>query len=248
MPRYARTKSKTGIYHIMVRGINKQIIFREDKDKYFFLRLLADCKEETNFRLYAYCIMDNHVHLAIKDENNALAVTMKKINVAYAKYFNKKYERVGHLFQNRFGSQNIENDEYFLNLLRYVHKNPIVAGMVKKLDDYQWSSFNEYMGQSVEDGLTDVDFALKFFSEEREKAIKAFRAYCEMPETRAFLDVNEHEEKKRIGKLMWRKMYQQKIKRREIMEYLLTTMGLSIREIAEITDINWMKVARILKK
>ncbi len=99
MPRLARQKSETGFYHILLRGVGRQNIFEDDEDKQRFLETLERYKKELNFELHAYCLMGNHVHLLIKDVANQLDQIMKKIAGSYAYYFNRKYERVGHLEQ-----------------------------------------------------------------------------------------------------------------------------------------------------
>ena len=148
MPRQARIKSESGYYHILLRGIGKQNIFLDDEDRKKFLEILSKYKEELKYEINAYCLMSNHIHLLIKDVNGTLDTMMKKIAGSYAYYFNWKYERVGHLFQDRFKSEPIENDKYFLTVVRYIHQNPVKAGL-SKCDNYRWSSYNEYINKPV---------------------------------------------------------------------------------------------------
>lgn len=153
MPRQSRKNSGTGIYHVMLRGINRQNIF-EDSDDYFkFIKLLhqsAHPKDEKGLELpplclfYAFCLMPNHVHLLIRESQDSIASVIKRIAIAYASYFNRKYERIGHLFQDRFKSEPVDDMKYFITLIRYIHQNPVAAGIVSNVEDYVWSSWIEY--------------------------------------------------------------------------------------------------------
>ena len=146
MPRQARKKSKTGIYHIMLRGINQQQIFEDSEDFSKFLQVLKDCKAISEFEIYAYCLMGNHIHLLIQEIKEPIELVMKRITTRFVYWYNIKYRRVGHLFQDRFKSEAVEDDAYFLTVLRYIHQNPIKAGICKKPQDYQHSSYSEFLG------------------------------------------------------------------------------------------------------
>ena len=158
MPRTARKKSETKIYHVMLRGINLQQLFKCDADNEKFLVILEDYKKICGFELYGYCLMGNHVHLLIKTVEEDLAMVFKRIGVKYAAWHNWKYDRLGHLFQDRFRSEPVEDEEYFLTVLRYIHLNPIKSGICGKLDEYPWSSYSEYVGDCR---LVDTVFALE---------------------------------------------------------------------------------------
>lgn len=149
MARQARIKSNSGIYHVMIRGINKEKIFLRDADKAKLIKEIKNIRSEEDFSLIAYCIMDNHLHLLIKENDNNLAVIMKKINVRYAMYFNKLQERCGYVFQNRFRSEAVEDDKYLLGVIRYIHNNPVKASMTNDLTNYKWSSVNDYINGNV---------------------------------------------------------------------------------------------------
>ena len=114
----------------MLRGINRQNIFEDDEDREKFIQTLSQYSSE-EVKIYAYCLMNNHVHLLLSDEN--LAITMRKICANYVYWFNRKYQRCGHLYQDRYKSEAIKNDSYFITVLRYIHQNPIKAGLCKKL-------------------------------------------------------------------------------------------------------------------
>ena len=131
MPRMARKESSTKVYHVILRGNDKQDIFFDEQDYKKFIEELKNTKE-------------NHVHLVIYDKNNMLSKIMQSLEVAYSAYFSKKYEKTGHLFQNRFLSKVVEAREYLMQVCRYVHQNPVKA-KISTVDKYKWSSFKEYL-------------------------------------------------------------------------------------------------------
>ena len=156
MPRQARQKSSTGIYHVILRGINQQQIFEEDEDNIKYLQTLAEYKAISEYKLLAYCLMGNHIHLLIKEEKEELVQIFKRIGGKFVYWYNGKYGRIGHLFQDRFKSEPIETDSYLLTVLRYIHQNPLKAGIVKDISKYEWSSYSDYLNQKSE--LTDIEF------------------------------------------------------------------------------------------
>ncbi len=173
MARQARILSETGMYHIMFRGLNKQCIFSDDKDYVKFIEILSSVKDDTNLQIYAYCLMPNHVHLFVReDQKGDISNIMKRILSHYAGWYNFKYERTGHLFSNRYKSIPIEDDSYFLTLSRYIHQNPVKAQLAENMQGYKYSSYSDYVGNS--NGLTEIDFLLDMFDENRKMAIKQF--------------------------------------------------------------------------
>lgn len=157
MPRQVRKKSSTGIYHVMLRGINRQQIFEDDEDRDRFLETLQNYKDECGYTIYAYCLMGNHIHILMKEGREDLTTIFKRIAGSYVYWYNWKYHRSGHLFQDRFKSEPVENDAYFLTVLRYIHQNPVKAKLCKHAEDYPHSSMNAYLTPSV---LVDTSFAL----------------------------------------------------------------------------------------
>ncbi len=129
MPRKPREKSRFGIYHVILRGVNKQIIFEENEDYLQFIRILKKYKEVCEFKLYAYCLMDNHVHLLMEQTTTELETIMKRIEVKFVKWYNRKYKRIGYLFQDRYKSEPINDEGYFRTVFRYIHQNPLHAGL-----------------------------------------------------------------------------------------------------------------------
>ena len=145
MPRTARKKSKTGVYHVTLRGINRQQIFIDAEDAERFLQAVSDSRAISEFTLYAYCLMGNHVHLVLKEGNEPLEQIIKRIGVRFVYWYNWKYKRSGHLFQDRYGSEPVEDDVYLIAVVRYVHRNPVKAGICKRCEDYPYSSIQEYL-------------------------------------------------------------------------------------------------------
>ena len=123
----------------MLRGINRENIFGDEEDRLYFMHALDHCKEVSGFRLYAFVLMTNHIHLLIEPAGEPLDMIFRRIGIRYAMWYNKKYQRVGHLFQDRFRSENVETDLYFMTVLRYILQNPMKAGMETAPGDYRWS-------------------------------------------------------------------------------------------------------------
>lgn len=138
MARTARKRSSTGIYHVMLRGADRRIIYADGQDCNAFLTILAKAKEKTGFGIYAYCLMGNHVHLLVKEGQETLEQFFKRLGVSYVYYYNLRYQLLGHLFQDRFRSEAVETDAYFLDVLRYICQNPVKAGLVKTVWEYPW--------------------------------------------------------------------------------------------------------------
>ena len=157
-----REKSSTDIYHVVLRGINKQVIFEDEEDFRKFLFILSDCKETCEFQLYAYCLMSNHIHLLIRTGKEPLGKIFQKLECSFVHWYNKKYERCGHLFQNRFKSIPVQSKEAFLTVLRYILQNPMKAGIENVPGSYPWSSYFSYAGPA--DGLTDIGPVLRLFT------------------------------------------------------------------------------------
>ena len=158
MPRQVRKRSGTGIYHVMLRGINRQDIFEDETDYQQMtacLRSLTERRDESGVllqslcTLYAYCLMSNHIHILIRERDESVSEVVKKLGISYAYYFNKKYGRNGHLFQDRFRSEPVDGMDYFVMLLRYIHQNPVKSGIAVNVEDYPWSSWSEYTGEKT---------------------------------------------------------------------------------------------------
>lgn len=164
MPRQARRQSASGIYHIMLRGINRQNIFEDKEDRDKFVDTLVRYKTVSGYKLFAYCLMSNHIHLLIMVEKENLDLVIKRIAGSYVYWYNWKYKRTGHLFQDRFKSEPVDDDAYFLTVLRYIHQNPVKGGLCKGVADFQYSSYSEYLKKSE---FVDIDFCFSLMSYEQ---------------------------------------------------------------------------------
>ncbi len=183
MPRPRRPQVSNGVYHVVVRGNNKQKIFLEKDDYKIYLRYLEECKEKHLFKLFLYVLMPNHVHLLLRtseEEDLSVSRIMHFLNSRYSKYFNKRHERSGHLLQGRFFSELIEEDAHLVELTRYIHLNPVRAGLAKNAGDYPFSSFHFYTDkEQLNRELVDCDEILKWFGKLRQFQIKRYELFVE---------------------------------------------------------------------
>jgi REP element-mobilizing transposase RayT len=192
MPRQPRIKDEFSLYHVILRGNERKKIFENDGDKREFLSILNKSKEKYNFLIHAYCIMDNHVHLIINSNGNDISLLMKSINISYALYYNNKYKRCGHLFQDRFKSERIDDDTYLLQLSKYIHRNPVKAGIVREAGDYYWSSFRLYIEDKHDsECLVETDKLLSQIAMVRTKAIQEYLKFVSEKDDVAIMDVDE---------------------------------------------------------
>jgi len=150
----------------MLRGINQQLIFEDDEDNEKFLDTLMLCKKMSGFELYGYCLMGNHIHILLKTVDEDLDLIFKRIGARYVYWFNWKYRRSGHLFQDRFRSETVSDDRYLLTVLRYIHRNPIMSGLCKNPCGYKWSSYKDYLNDSREQGIVDTDLVIKMIGKD----------------------------------------------------------------------------------
>jgi REP element-mobilizing transposase RayT len=252
LPRNARSISKSGVYHVMLRGINRQAIFEDEEDIYRLLETIERYKEICKYEVYAYCIMSNHVHLLMKETEEAISNAIKRISGSYVFWYNKKYERCGHLFQERYKSEAVDNDEYFLTVLRYIHQNPIKAEIVKDIKVYKWSSYNEYINEAV---VINKDFVLEMFSSDKKKAIEMFSKFnCQKNNDMCL----EDEEKLRVSDNELRHRFTQlgiinisefrqlvKSRRNDILKNLKSIEGVTIRQLSRVTGISKSVINRI---
>lgn len=173
MSRQKRKLSQTGLYHIIFRGISRQNIFEEHFDFEKMKQILIKVKNEMKFEIYAYCFMTNHVHLFIKEDNiGDISKIMTKILSHYALWFNKKYDRSGVLFANRYKSEPVEDERYYIGLIRYIHQNPVKASIVANPKEYLYSSYCEYVNGVA--GFVDTDFTLNMLDNNRKIAVEKF--------------------------------------------------------------------------
>ena len=247
MPRASRIKSESGIYHIMMRGINRQTLFFDDNDCTKFIHTLQKYREICGYNLYAYCLMGNHLHLLLQERDESLETVMRRICGSYVFWYNKKYDRVGYLFQDRFKSEPIEDDTYFLVVLRYIFQNPLRAGITDNIKNYRRSNYKDYIEKNK---MTDSDFVLNIFNAmDREKAVKNFIEYInqengdecmDMPEKRQLTDDEAMKIIKYYCKIEQAIDIQNfdKQKRNLYLRKLKEDYNLSIRQIERLTGIS----------
>ena len=233
----------------MTRGINRQDIFCDQDDYRRFLEIFNRAKTD-KFEVYGYCLMSNHVHLLIREKSEEIHQIMKRLGTSYAWWYNQKYQRTGHVFQGRYGSECVKDDGYLLTVIRYIHNNPVKAGMVSKPEDYCWSSIQAYYGWPEKlVGLTDVDFILGIFAEQRTEAIRRFHEHMKIKNQDTCLDA-EIKQRKTDGELKAEietmlngdpiTILQtiEKQKRDEILRRIKVIEGVTQRQIARVTGLN----------
>lgn len=176
MPRTARIKSELGIYHTICRSISDVPLFKDSEDKSKYLQLIKKYQTIFLFEVYAYCIMTTHVHLAIDCCGADISKIMHSINQCYAYFFNKKYNRHGHVFQDRFKSKLVTDEKYLLTLSAYIHNNPRdIEGYKSEVEKYQYSSLGIYLGiSSDKHSLLNTHYLLNYFDPNIIKARKKY--------------------------------------------------------------------------
>ncbi len=176
MARAPRVEVQGGVYHVIARGNERRDIFRDDADRRLYLARLAECRGRYGFALLAFCLMPNHVHLAIARGPVPLSKIMFALHFFYSQKFNWRHERVGHLFQGRYKAFLVEHERYLEALIRYIHWNPVKAGIVDRPDAFHWSS-DRYYREGVGPPWLDVDFVLARLAPTRPGACAAYRRW-----------------------------------------------------------------------
>ncbi|KAJ51961.1 REP element-mobilizing transposase RayT [Clostridium tetanomorphum] len=179
MPRCARVKNNNSIFHIMIRSISEISLYKEDEDKNKYLSLIKKYKNVFGFKLYGYCLMNNHGHLIIDVNGSDISKIMHCINQCYAQYFNKKYKRRGHVFQDRFKSKIVNNNKYLVTLSAYIHNNPIDIKKYEKCpENYKYSTLGIYLGiRSDKLRIVEEDFIMQLFGS---NVVKAREMYVKL--------------------------------------------------------------------
>lgn len=180
MPRRARQVSSTGMYHVVIKGVNHEAIFEKEWQKKAILDVLEKKFDEHEVELYCYCVMSTHLHALLQGEIKDISKCIREMESTYAVVYNKKMKRNGHLFQGRFYSGGIETEKSFWNCVNYIHNNPVKAHIVEDLAKYKYSSYNEFMRENAK-RITN-------------KAIKLMKAhFSNNQEFKEFSDKNEQE-------------------------------------------------------
>jgi REP element-mobilizing transposase RayT len=245
--------SSSGIYHIMLRGINKQTVFEDDKDREQFLKILKKYKDISKYDLYGYCLMDNHIHLLMRETEETISQAMKRIGSSYVYWYNMKYERCGHLFQERFKSETVESIVSFQRVLRYIHQNPLKAGLAQNVFECKWTSIHEYLKK---ESLVDIDAGLQQFSSDRKKSMQLFIQYMSEANADQCLEdehikaaISDQEVKEYLIKLgILNSSFLQKMERENrdaVLSRLKRLSGVSVRQISRITGISKSVIHRI---
>jgi putative transposase len=189
MSRPLRVHLRGGFYHVTLRGNHQQPIFHIDGDRQRLDEIVAGALETYAARLHAYCWMTNHLHFLIQVSDDPLGSVMRQIASAYARAFQRKLQTTGHLFERRYHARIVDVESYLLRLLRYIHLNPVVAGMARVAGDYRWSSHHAYAGTQAVPWIT-TDFALKMFGSPRSEAVAAYLLFlnCDLADAAYPLD------------------------------------------------------------
>jgi len=215
MPRRTRIQLRRAFYHIMLRGNYRQNIFQDSDDKLTFYRIMSICSKKYDHKVHVFCLMSNHIHMVIETGDIPISKVMQSISTRYVMYHNKKVQKQGRLFQGRFRSILIQDEAYLLELLFYIHMNPVKANMVASLDHYDWSSHPVYLGAKPLSWLTtsyifkllqdhvkvEQNFYLYFM--ENWKAMAKKPKYCHLDENgNLLIEQSMHEKNKSASMLL----------------------------------------------
>ncbi|SNT06037.1 REP element-mobilizing transposase RayT [Anaerovirgula multivorans] len=229
----------------MLRGINRQTIFRDGQDCVKLIEILQQSKEKSEFELYGYCLMGNHVHLLLREGKESISLVMQRMCSSFVYWYNWKYDRFGHLFQERYKSEVVEDEAYLITVLRYIHQNPIKAGITNSVIEYKWSSYHEYIRKQ---NIIDCEFILELFATEKQTAKKEFEKYMKEVNEDICLD---YEEKHRIADEEIIKLIEEEYgvkkgsfhllereKKDRTLKNLKAIKGVTIRQIARVTGVS----------
>jgi putative transposase len=179
MPRKPRIEMPGGLYHVISRGNNRRKVFRTSADYERFTGIMNAQKSKLPFYMYAYCLMPNHIHLLIERREDSVSKIMQRVLTTYSQYHNRKYKKIGHVFQGRYKSILCQTDEYLGELVRYIHLNPVRARMVRQPEDYEYSGHRAYIGLDG-NGLVDVEPVLRHFGGTKRRAVEVYRRFVQV--------------------------------------------------------------------
>jgi len=259
-----RMESSTGFYHVMSRGNNREEILKKNPDKVKLLKAIGEESIDLEIKICAYCIMNNHYHILIRAQNlKELGNVMQRINSYYAHYYKLKYGHQGHVFQDRFLSKPLNSKKYITNVIRYIHFNPVKAGMVADVKDYKFSSYREYgcrrRNKIIKDGGKEI-FEILGIKDNKEfcryhneadyvdEEVKGeiyfeteeyrYEKLAKLKKTEYIMAIEMRKEKKNYKNLSARK-------KREFAELITnSTITLSNREISKIAMVGRKKLAK----
>lgn len=256
MPRKPRVISSSHIYHLILRSVNRQNIFLDEADSMRFLETIKKYKAICKFEIFAYCIMSNHIHILIRENEDTISNIIQRISSSYVLWYNKRHKRCGHLFQERFRSEAVESEDYFLTALRYIHRNPVKAHIVSDPIKYKWSSYKEYCGKP---SIADTDFALDILSADRRIALYEFQDFNTQNNEDICLDLDDnypqgipdrklHDCLRSIGIDNSNKFLQlDKASRLDILNKLNIVDGISIRQLSRVLGVSRSVISKTLR-
>ena len=171
MPRFPRNYTETSFFHIITQGINKSFIFNNEEDIKYYIKTMYNLTEEQKIKIIGYCIMSNHAHMLIQADNlKELSKYMQRLNTRYGIYYNKRYNRVGYVFRDRYLSEGIYNEKYFYNCLKYIFNNPVKAGICKNPKDYKYSNCKHV---NIDfDNSEDIDYTFLDINQDNKTEVK----------------------------------------------------------------------------
>ena len=243
MARGPRKCTNMFFYHIMVQGINKEYILNEVEDKRQYLKFINKVKKEIDVYIVSYCIMDNHVHILIKEEYiECLSRFMHKVNTLYAMYYNKKYNRVGYVFRDRYKSQVIYSENQLYTCINYIHNNPVKAGICRLASEYEYSSYNEYI-KNMEEIQRNINGLLI-----KEDILDKKENFLEIEEEKEVEIKNAIEEYMKINNINFDTLKNERKNLKEIINMLKEYYGLSLRQISIYINVGRETVRNIAKE
>jgi len=276
MSRPLRLEYAGALYHVTSRGNERKAIYLEDKDFQLYLAILGDVCSQYHWVIHAYCLMSNHYHLIIETPEGNLSKGMRHLNGVYTQRFNRKYRRVGHLFQGRYKAILVEKDNYLLELSRYVVLNPVRAQMVGNAGEWQWSSYNQAIGLNKEFDWLAIDSMLLQFAHNRVLAIKRFEEFVAngvgqtvwndvsqqvFLGSKAFVESHQQHQETLIGDLSEIPVKQRRSPARSLDEYLKVSKtrnmamceayasgSYTLKEIAQHFNVHYSTVSRVVAK
>ena len=197
MPRPPRLHVPGGCYHVILRGNHREPLFGSRRDRHALNAIVSDVLSRFRFRIHAFCWMTNHLHALIQISDQPLGKAMQRIAMRYSRYRHKRLDTTGHLFERRYKAKLIDVDEYFLTLIRYIHLNPVKAGLLIDPADFPWSSHRAYLGIEKLNWLT-TDFGLGLFSNDLPKAQAAYARFLDVPPGDSDLEEESHPKDRRV--------------------------------------------------
>ena len=243
MARGPRKCTNMFFYHIMVQGINKEYILNEVEDKRQYLKFINKVKKEIDVYIVSYCIMDNHVHILIKEEYiECLSRFMHKVNTLYAMYYNKKYNRVGYVFRDRYKSQVIYSEKQLYTCINYIHNNPVKAGICRLASEYEYSSYNEYI-KNMEEIQRNINGLLI-----KEDILDKKENFLEIEEEKEVEIKKAIEEYMKINNINFDTLKNERKNLKEIINMLKEYYGLSLRQISIYINVGRETVRNIAKE